>query len=209
MPDALDSLPKVVPPGTSLLIRMGWESGNLACGLREAVNSRTRHVPILQSIGARIAYLCWLLFVAQSIVGFVMYFIVPKFEAIFKDFGVALPEVTILVIQASHTIVDYGFLFALFEFVLLMYLIAAVTGWSNNTIPLFDRLLARRHTILILRALAVVIDADRPIGPALYAMGESYPTRWVRKKLIRSADDAHQGGRMDRGPLQKRVALGK
>jgi type II secretory pathway component PulF len=193
LPEAVDSVPKIVPVGTSLLIRMGWESGNLAAGLREAVDSRTKRLPVLRSIGARIAYLCWVMIVGQAIVGFVMYFIVPKFEAIFKDFGIDLPEITVFVIRSSHALVDFGPIFVLLEVAFFAYLTAAAAGWGSMTVPVFDRLFARRHAILIFRALAVVVDAGRPIPPALYAMGEWYPTRWVRKKLRLAAEDAHEG----------------
>ena len=193
LPDALQSLPKLVPVGSSLLIRIGWESGNLAKGLREAVDTRTRRLPILRSMGARIAYLLWILTVGQMIAGFVMYFIVPKFEAIFRDFGIGLPEVTLMVIRASHTVVDYTPIFVLLEIASIGYLFAAVAGWGNMTVPVFDRLFVRRHSILIFRALAVVVEAERPVPGALYAMGEWYPARWVRRKLRHAADDAYQG----------------
>jgi type II secretory pathway component PulF len=193
LPEALESLPRLVPVSSTFLIRIGWEAGNLAKGLREAVDTRTKRLPILRSMGTRIAYLLWVLIVGQAIVGFVMYFIVPKFEAIFKDFGIPLPEVTLMVIRSSHYFIDYSFIFTLLELGFFAYVIAAVAGWGNMTVPVFDRLFVRRHSILIFRSLAVVVEAERPVPGSLYAMGEWYPTRWVRKKLIHAANDASQG----------------
>ena len=46
---------------------------------------------------------------------------------------------------------------------------AGLFGWGDMSIPLFDRLFVRRHTSLILRSLAVVVSAGRPIPPALYS----------------------------------------
>ena len=193
-PDALDRLPRLVPVSSALLIRTGWDSGNLAAGLGQAVEARTRRLPVLRSMGARIAYLLWVITIGQVIVGFVMYFIVPKFEAIFKDFGIELPEVTILVIRASHVFVDFGWLFYAAGVACDSYLMhrpsPAGERWS---VPVFDRLFARRHAILILRALAVVVEAGRPIAPALYSLAQWYPTGWVRKKLGNAALDASQG----------------
>ena len=73
-----------------------------------------RHqLPIWTAISARLSYILGLLLVMQTITAFIMYFIVPKFEAIFKDFGVSLPQVTILVIDVSHFFIKYGFITAL------------------------------------------------------------------------------------------------
>ena len=71
-----------------------------------------------------------------------LYFIVPKFEAIFKDFGVSLPPVTILLIEGSHSLVRYGFLSAWvppLEIMLLLFLPFSFAGWINYDVPFFDR----------------------------------------------------------------------
>jgi general secretion pathway protein F len=193
LPEALDSMPRLVPRSAALLIRMGSESGNLARGLREAVDSRSRQLPVLRSIAGRIAYLCWMVFVGIGIVGFVMYFIIPKFEAIFNDFGAELPEVTILMIRSSHVFVDYTWVptMAFLAFGIIMAI--KLLGGGDLSIPIVDRLLARRHTILILRSLVVVVEAGQPISSALFSLGQWYPTSWVRRKLKNAAIDVSRG----------------
>jgi protein transport protein HofC len=106
---------------------------------------------------------------------------------------VELPEVTILVIRASHVVIEYSWVLTLLTLGLLIYFMAGLFGWGDMSIPLFDRLFVRRHTSLILRSLAVVVSAGRPIPPALYSLAQWYPTRWVRKKLGHASVDANQG----------------
>jgi type II secretory pathway component PulF len=183
LPDAIESLPKTVSPPSSFLIRIGYESGELPAGLREATLARSGRSVSLQGFGARIAYLCGVLFIAQAIVGFVLYFIIPKFEAIFQDFGVELPQVTIFVIGASHLVIDYFYLLFFPFLAFVIYLPFYLYGSSTAGLPLIDRLFPRRHTILILRGLAVVIEAGRPIAPAFRAMAQWYPIAWVRRRL--------------------------
>ena len=116
--------------------------------------SRSQQLPIWTAIASRFAYLLALLLAMQSICGFLLYFIVPKFEAIFKDFGVALPPVTIGLIEGSHFIMSYGLLTAWvppLEILLLIFLPFSFAGWVNYDVPFFDRLLKRRHLALILR----------------------------------------------------------
>jgi type II secretory pathway component PulF len=132
----------------------------------------------------------------QFISSFVLYFIVPKFEAIFKDFNTSLPQVTILVIDASHLLVRYGFITAfipLIEIALLVFLPLSFLSWSNYTIPLFDRLLGRRHTALVLRSLALTVEGGKPIVLGLRALSQHYPTEWVRRRLLAVEKEVGQG----------------
>ena len=193
LPEALDTIPKLVPRRASLMIRMGWESGNLALGLKEAGASRETRQPILHAIGGRMAYLGWVATIGTFIVAFVLYFIIPKFEAIFRDFGVMLPELTLLVIRTSHFMVDYSWLGVLVFLSAMIYGLVGLLGPGDLSIPVFDRLFARRHMITILRSLAVVVSAGRPIPPALDALSRWYPAAWVRKRLTQAAVDTSQG----------------
>jgi type II secretory pathway component PulF len=193
LPDALDRLPKLVPRRSALMVRMGWESGNLAIGLREAGTSRETRQPILAAVGGRMAYLGWVATFGTFIVGFIVYFIVPKFEAIFRDFGLMLPEMTRLVITTSHVLVDYFWIGVLVVLGAITYGMVALLGPGDFSLPVVDRLFVRRHTVTILRALAVVVSADRPIGPFFYGLSQWYPTGWVRRKLNQAALDAALG----------------
>jgi len=193
LPDALDSLPKLVTRRSSLMIRTGWDAGDLASGLKEAGASLEVRQPILHALFGRIAYLAWISTIASSVIGFVLYFIIPKFEAIFHDFGVQLPTVTIAVVKASHFVVDYAWLGTLGFLGILIYGIILLSGPDDFTIPLFDRLFVRRHTATILRSLAIVVSAGKPIPPALFSLSQWYPIAWVRKKLSHAATDASLG----------------
>ena len=193
LPDAIESLPRLASRPSTLLIRMGYESGDLPAGLREATAARSSRLATAQDFWIRIAYLVGVLFVAQSIVGFIMYFIVPKIEAIFKDFGIDLPEMTIFVIRMSHFLVEYAWIVFLPATALIAYMPFYLFGASDAGFPLVDRLFPRRHTILILRALAVVVESGRPIGPAFRAMAQWYPTSWVRRRIEKAAEYAEQG----------------
>ncbi len=193
LPEAVESVPKVVPAGSAILIRMGWESGNLASGLGEATRARARQLPTLRIVGTRVAYFCWLVIVAESVVGYVSYRVTPRLEAIFQDFGVGLPEVTARVFHAARYLEEYGFFFVLPQLAFFLYLLIAFLGSGSLGVPGFDRLFRRHHSILILRALAVAVESGRPIGPALETLAGSYPRGWVRRRLAHSSLDARNG----------------
>ncbi len=126
--------------------------------------------------------------VTQTIACFILYFIIPKFEAIFKDFNLPLPATTIWVIDGTHVFIKYGYItlvFLLIEVGLLVFLPLSFLAWGNYTIPLFDRLLGRRHTALVLRSLGLMVEGGKPMLLALSTLAQHYPTGWVRRRLRR------------------------
>ncbi|MDR3622208.1 MAG: type II secretion system F family protein [Paludisphaera borealis] len=207
LPEALERTPRVVSSDALLLAHVGHESGELAEALRTAASIRAARAPIWAAISTRVAYILGVLFIIQGIVGFILYFIMPKFEAIFKDFGVSLPPTTIFVLEASHFLIKYLFWFPALNVLLLLFLPFVFAGRSNFEVPFLDRLLKRRHTALILRSLAISIEGGRKIEGGLKTLATRYPTRWVRKKLVAVAREAEHGADwrealMNRGLLQ-------
>ncbi len=196
LPEALEQSRKLVSRDAVLLAWVGEAAGRLPRALRMAATSRSNQLPIWTAISARLSYILGLLVVMQIISSFILYFIVPKFEAIFKDFGVSLPQVTILVIDASHLLIKFGYITAfipMIEIALLIFLPLSFLSWSNYTIPLFDRVLGRRHTALMLRSLALIVEGGKPIVLGLSELSQHYPTEWVRRRLLAVEKEVGQG----------------
>jgi type II secretory pathway component PulF len=196
LPEALERVPRVVSRDALLMAHVGQRTNRLPEALRMAASSRASQLPIWTAIASRFAYVLALLLAIQSITGFLLYFITPKFEAIFKDFGLGLPTVTVAVINMSHALVKYGFLTVWafpVELILLIFLPFSFLGWVNYDVPLFDRLLRRRHFALIARAISLSVDAGQPIESGLTTLASFYPTWWVRRKLIKVEEAVHRG----------------
>jgi protein transport protein HofC len=196
LPDALERARKIASRDAVLLAWVGHETGTLPKALRMAATSRWTHLPIWTAIAARFSYVLALLLAMQTISGFILYFIIPKFEAIFKDFGLPLPQVTIMTIEASHFVMRYSPLALVIppvEIVLLIFLPLSFLGWGNYSVPIFDRLMSRRHTALVLRALALTVEGGKPIALGLKALANHYPTPWVRRRLVAANSDIEHG----------------
>jgi type II secretory pathway component PulF len=196
LPESLARLPGVFPRDAALLARVGWETGKLPAALRQAAASRSTLRPPWAAISSRIAYFLWVILVIQVIVSFMMYFIIPKFEAIFKDFGVPLPQVTAFVIMASHFLFKFSWVLVplvLAEVLLLLSWPFSFFGLEYFHVPGIDRLFIRRHTALVLRCLGWVVEAGRPLPWGIELLSRWYPTRWVRVRLERAAVDVAHG----------------
>jgi protein transport protein HofC len=197
LPEALERTPRAVSRDVVLMAWIGQLTGLLPKALRLAGSARSAQLSLWLGIASRVAYLLGLLLSMQLIVGFILYFILPKFEAIFRDFGLALPEATVFVIEASHYIVRFfpiSLPFLGLEIACLLYVPFSFSGWMNYNVPIFDRMLTRRHTALVLRALSLVVEANKPIALGLSTLASHYPARWVRLRLVGVERDVQAGG---------------
>lgn len=187
LPEAMSQVPGLFDREASVMIRAGWATGTLSGALRQAAARRAQRGGDWGGLSSKLAYVVTLLLAMQTVVGFVAYFIMPKFEAIFRDFGIPLPGITIFTIEASHVLGGYGGLVVIPLVLLeLLTLTALSMGFFNLfqlQIPVIDRIFLRRHAALICRALALSVEADKPIGPALEALANEYPSGWVRRRL--------------------------
>ncbi len=196
LPEALQRARKIVSRDAVLLAWVGQAAGMLPKALRLAAEARSSLLSVWTAIAARIAYILVLLLVIQVISGFVLYYIIPKFEAICHDFDLSLPQVTILVIDFSHGVIKYGYPFfflPVIEVALLFLLPLTFLSWGNYNVPIFDRLLGRRHTALVLRALSLVIEGGKPITEGMSALAQHYPTYWIHRRLLKVQSDVRQG----------------
>jgi protein transport protein HofC len=224
LPEAFDFVPRLAPSSARLVVRVGHDCGALAKALHEAATGRSARPPGWQSFSARIAYLCFVMIAVQVAIGVVMFWILPRFEAIFNDFQVPLPAITITLIRGTNLVAG-GILLPIFAalelFVLLAlpflfaaddpplgdrapnpgirwltglvfapYGVVLVLRWIGS---LFDRFFFRRHSVLVLRCMAMVIDAGRPIGAGLRTMAVAYPMVWVRDRLVGVSIATEQG----------------
>jgi protein transport protein HofC len=191
------SLRGVLPSEARVLVWAGCATGDLAGALREAAAVGAERQSLWFPLASRLSYLLYALLVIQTIAGFVLYYITPKFEAIFRDFGVSLPTSTLTVIRIGHAISGQwswaAALVAGLEYIAAVCLPFAVAGGAFGRLPLADRFLLRRHTALILRALARFVERDRPLWEAVGALAKIVPAGGIRRWLRRVADDLDHG----------------
>ena len=196
LPEALERARGLVSRDAVLLSWVGQASGLLPKALRMAATTRSTSLPIWTAIASRLSYILALLLAMQTIVSFILYFIIPKFEAIFKDFDIPLPRITIMIIDASHFIIRYASPLILLPFAeigLLIFIPFSFLASGNFRIPLFDRFMRRRHTALILRSLSLVVEGNKPIVLGLSTLADHYPIYLVRSKLVKAERDVRQG----------------
>ena len=177
-----DGMPRselAVPQGllsrtATLEIQAGLQSGKLAEALRSAAIKHTRQLTEgSHSLDAHAAltYPAAVLTVMVLILGFVMYYIIPKFKRIFDDFGTELPAMTVTLIHGSNIVVNYWYLASPIIFltggVVAVVATAHYHGWRELWQRWAGRWMVRPHTSDVLRSLAGTVAMNAPLDRGL------------------------------------------
>jgi len=191
----------VVPRGCWLQAAGGLASGKLPEALRAAAARET--VRFARSSGADNTryigiYLLALSAVIVLIVGFVMYFIVPKFKKIFEDFNTELPNATQALISVSDSIVVYWYILiplplAALAVIALLEAQSLYKGWTEVIEQYLGPYWVRLRAPDLLRGLRWAVEAGRPLDQVLLQMAHVPLPMAYRARL-------HQAGlRLQRG----------
>jgi general secretion pathway protein F len=197
LPEALDLCPRLLPAYTLPMIRVGSQSGALAPALRQTALVYDQNAPLFMSLIGKIGYLVLLPLFGCIVLTFVMMWIVPKFEMIFRDFQLTLPPMTVSLIQASYFFINYWYLFLpliLFFAWLLVYAEMRYFGWTLWDMPLLRQLARRLDTARILDGLSIVARQQRPLAEGITTLAISYPKMDIRRRLTLAVFDIEAGG---------------
>src|ERR1700744_329777 len=108
--DAFAKHPKAFDKLYGNMIKAGEAGGALEAILQRLADFKEKSQSLKRRIKSAMVYPAVVISVACLIVGFILYFIIPKFETIFKDFGVPLPGMTTFLIWASHVVIQYFYI---------------------------------------------------------------------------------------------------
>lgn len=157
------------------MVRAGEASGALEIILQRLADFKERSQTLKKKVQGAMIYPVAVVCVAGGIVGFIMYYIVPKFRIIFEGFGTELPKITELLISASNVVVNY---FYLFPAVPIGFWLFIKVVKKNNTgeyivdfcalkLPVLGKILKKSTTARIMRTLGTLISSGVPILEAL------------------------------------------
>ena len=187
---ALDEFPGLIPRFAVATVFVGEKTGTLSEALREAAISYTQGrrtwTPGVTS-GAKFAlHLAALGLVAMNVLGFLMYWIIPKFKKIFEGFNMELPQISVWLIFVCDCIVNYFYLVSPLILIAMMFLgrLAGVPSLQWIRLPAF---LQRLTVPWILRTLAVIVAARRPVLDGIDVLAREHEQAAIRKRLQKTS----------------------
>lgn len=186
LPRALAEIPSILPVDTQLLIRVAFYRGDLSAMLRGLLHRGKRFSETLGTFAGDNSYIYILFFVILSIYEFTAKFIAPKYIAIIDDFHIPIPLVLGKITALESAILNPPILdivrFGLAA-ALLITLFRRRFGFGRRGLPLLRRMVSRSDTLLIVRALAIVAAANRPLREGIEVLARSYPKESIRMRL--------------------------
>lgn len=178
----------------------GLRAGQLPEVLSGILKRRTEfaeRLQISQNPLLSVFYLWVVVLTLNLIVGFISYWIIPKFKKIFEDFGTQLPGVTMAMVRASDNYANYWYLaipvlFAAMVFITVLTLFPFAGGMSG----LRERLTWLWPRIClpdVLRTLAVAVRAKLPMEEAFLPLVRRQLRVPLHNRLVRFQELVREG----------------
>lgn len=173
--EAMSKQPKAFDNLYVNMVKAGEAGGALEVILQRLAEFKERAESLKRKVKGAMIYPCAVITVATLIVGFIMYYIIPKFKKIFDDFGTELPGMTKTLIGFSDLVVNYWYLGPAipFAFWLMLKIIkknktgAFVVDWLSLRIPLLGMIFRKSIIARTCRTLGTLIASGVPILEAL------------------------------------------
>jgi len=163
------------------MIKAGEAGGALEVILKRLAEFQERSESLKRKVKGALVYPIVVMSFACGILVFIMIKIVPAFEKIFKDFGTALPALTMALIKTSYIIVNFWYLLPGIPLCLWLTLklirkfSGGRMGWDLFTIkmPIFGPLIEKNIVARTMRTLGTLVASGVPILEALHITKET------------------------------------
>ncbi len=173
--EAMSRQPKAFDALYVNMVRAGEAGGALEIILRRLAEFKEKAQSLKRKVQGAMIYPAAVITVAGSIVGFIMYYIIPKFKKIFEDFGTELPAITKWLIFGSDMVVAYFYLAPAIPvgIWLILKIIRKnktgvfVTDYLALRVPLLGQIVKKSIVARIARTLGTLISSGVPILEAL------------------------------------------
>src|SRR5947199_2288662 len=183
------------------MIKAGEAGGALEAILQRLADFKEKAQSLKRKIKGAMVYPIVVIFVACVIVGFILYFIIPKFESIFKDFGVPLPKMTIYLIEASHFLIKYFyivFLAPLFVWIFIKLLYRNRTGAYvcdriKLMIPVMGAIVEKSTVARTTRTLGTLVQSGVPILESLNIVRDTAGNAGFERAFSRIYEGIREG----------------
>jgi len=209
--EAMASYPRAFDKLYVNMINAGEAGGVLDIILARLADFMEKAARLKKKIIGAMIYPAVVMTIAALIVTGIMYFVIPQFEEIFKDFGVKLPKITVLLLDISRFIAnEYGWAYILlspFAILLLWKLIRISKGGRYITdiikmkIPVVGQIIKKGTIARFTRTLGTLISAGVPILDAINITKETAGNE-VYSRALEKVHDAIREGESMADPLR-------
>ena len=200
--EAMTRYPKIWDKLYTNLVKAGETAGALDVILRRLAEFREKAERLKKKVIGALVYPTAVMTIAGAILTFIMVFIVPKFETIFKELGVPLPGVTIFLIDFSNFLGSWWGLSLLLGLILLIIGIKMLkqTDKGANFVdrvwmktPVFGNIVKMSSVARFTRTLGTLVTSGVGFLDALDITKSATPNVVVRNAIQAVRDSVKEG----------------
>lgn len=213
--EAMAKSPKAFDRLYCNMIKAGEAGGALETILQRLAEFMERSESLKRKVKSAMIYPVCVVTFAAAILVFIMMKIVPAFQKIFDEFGVDLPDVTVLLVTISYGIVNYWYLIPGIPIGIWLSIKLSCKfshgryGWHLFCIqmPLFGQLVEKNIVARTMRTLGTLVTSGVPILEALQITKETAGNA-VFERLFSKTNDAIREGETISQPLKDHAKPG-
>ena len=192
------------------MVKAGEAGGALEVILRRLAEFKEKSQSLKRKITGAMVYPAVVIMVAVGILTFIMVFIIPKFEKIFKDFNMKLPALTELLMAVSRWVSMYWYVLPLFPVgvYLLLKLVRMNKGGAYALdrailwVPIVGQLIEKTIVARTMRTLGTLISSGVPILESLAITRETC-TNGVFERMFQRVYESIREGDTIAQPLKE------
>lgn len=200
--EAMSRHPKIWDKLYTNLVRAGETAGALDVILRRLAEFREKAERLKKKVIGALVYPAAVMTIAGAILTFIMIFIVPKFETIFKELGVQLPGVTVALIDMSNFLGSWwgaSLLVALILFIVGVKTMRQTEKGGNfidrvwMKTPVFGNIIKKSSVARFTRTLGTLVTSGVGFLDALDITKSATPNVVVRNAIQAVRDSVKEG----------------
>ena len=204
--DSLAQHPKAFSTVYIAMVRAGEAGGFLDVVLTQISEFRAREQELKGKIKAAMIYPCVLACLAVLVLVFLLTFFIPRFSAIFKQFGGELPMLTQIIMGASNIMKNYAPIVAVVVVVLVVVLRrAAATEMGRRRIerfvlkvPTVGKVVSIFAMVRFCRMLGTLLGAGVPLVASLKVSKEAIGNQTLGDTVAFGIDEVQKGSSLAR-----------
>jgi len=199
--DAMAKWPRTFPRVYVAMVRAGETGGFLDVVLEQIADLRSREQDLKGRVRAALVYPMVLSVLAVVVLVFLMVFFIPRFSAIFAEFGGALPWLTRAIVAVSGAAVRYGYLALVVGIIAFVALRRALATEQGRRVmerallgfPAVGTLIARFALVRFCRMLGTLLGSGVPLVTALTVAREALGNQTLADAVTGAVEQVQRG----------------
>jgi len=184
------------------MVKAGEAGGVLDAILERLADFREKSAKLKRQIIGAMVYPAAVVTFASLILCGIMVFIIPKFEQMFKELGVALPPLTQYLIGFANLVKNYWYLipgiplgiYLLLKLICLSRAGRYGTDWTKLRLPIFGNIIRKSVIARFARTLGTLVGSGVPILESLNIVRETTGNAVMANAISNVHDNIREGG---------------